>query len=242
MSPPIEDSVDDFTITFRREILFYLRQLMNDGTQVSVVFNEGRDTFLTVFLDVDDEKNLLIFDWGGSEETNQRLLQSNKNYFIARPQGVRNQFVTGPVRATSYNKRQAFCVPIPEKYVRLQRREFFRLNLPISLRPACILNDRAGKSMELSVIDIGIGGVGLEATSLPLPCELGSVFSAQIEIKNQGPLTVDIKVCYKGQVARGDYQATRLGCQFENLTAGQENELQKLITHVQREERARMGG
>ncbi|GAB2181805.1 flagellar brake protein [Denitratisoma sp. agr-D3] len=237
-----EENLDEYTITFRREILFYMRQLINEAAQTSIVFDGGKNTMLTVLLDIDEEENLVIFDWGGSEEANALLLNSPKNYFISRPQGVRNQFATGPVREISYNGRRAFAADLPEKYIRLQRREFFRLSLPLTMRPLCTLTTADGQSMELEAVDIGIGGIGLEAPELTIPCELGTVFpDSRIDIKDQGVLQVDIKVCYMGEVTRGVRQAIRLGCNFENITAAQETELQLLITHVQREERARMG-
>lgn len=242
MSILSSDNLDEFTITFRREILFYLRQLINEGTQVSIVFNEGQDTLLTVLLDVDEEKDTLIFDWGGSEETNRRFLRSEKNYFIASPMGVRNQFVTGPAREITYNKRRAFAVKLPDKYVRLQRREFFRLILPITQRPVCTLTSPEGKETKLEAVDIGLGGVALEVAALEIPCELGMVFpKARIDIKSQGILRVDLRICYRGEVTRGTRHVIRLGCRFDNLSHAQENELQKFITHVQREERAKMG-
>lgn len=243
MSILSSENLDEFTITFRREILFYLRQLINEGVQLTVTFNEGRDTLLTMLLDVDEAKDLLIFDWGGSEEINTRFLRSEKNYFVARPQGVRNQFATGQARETTYNKRRAFAVKLPEKYIRLQRREFFRLTLPITQRPTCIMTSPEGKEMKLETVDIGLGGVALEVPALDFPVELGMVFpQARIDIKNQGILRVDLKVCYRGEITRGSKQVVRLGCNFVKVTHGQENELQKFITHVQREERAKMGG
>lgn len=242
MSVPSDENLDDFTITFRREIVFYLRQLINEGTQISVMFNEGSDTLLTVLLEVDEENDSLIFDWGGSEDTNRRFLRSEKNYFVARPQGVRNQFATGQAKEVIYNKRRAFAVKLPDKYVRLQRREFFRLTLPITQRPVCTLTAPDGREMNLETVDIGLGGVGLEAPSLTIPCELGTVFrDARIDIKNQGVLRLDIKVCYLGEISRGNRHAVRLGCHFESQNRTQEHELQKFITHVQREERAKMG-
>jgi len=242
MSPPNDNKQDDFTITSRREIIFYLRQLINDGTQVSVMFNEGKDSVLTVLLDVDEEAGNLVFDWGGSEELNARLLQSNKNYFVALPMGIRNQFVTGVIKATTYSKRRAFVVPLPDRYVRLQRREFFRLSLPITQRPVCTITLDDKQEIKLNAVDIGLGGVGLEIPSLPASFVMGKVFpNTRIDIKTQGVMQVSIKICFIGEIARGTHEAIRLGCNFQNLTPAQENELQKFITFVQREERARMG-
>jgi c-di-GMP-binding flagellar brake protein YcgR len=242
MSTLTDENLDEFTITFRREIVFYLRQLINEGVQISVVFNEGHDTLLTMLLEVNEENGTLIFDWGGSEELNRRFLKSERNYFVARPQGVRNQFFTGAAKEVTYNKRRAFAVKLPEKYVRLQRREFFRLALPMTQRPRCTLRAEDGREMQAETVDIGLGGIGLEVPSLTIPCELGQTFTdATIDLKNFAVLKVALKICFVGQVSRGNKQLIRLGCNFGKISAAQEHELQRFITHVQREERARLG-
>jgi c-di-GMP-binding flagellar brake protein YcgR len=241
MSLPLDESVDSYTITFRREIVFYLRQLINDKDQVSISFNEGNDTLLTILLDVDDEEGLLYFDWGSSEETNKRFLQSDRNFFVAMPGGVRNQFLCGQPRATTQGGRPAFAVKLPEKYVRMQRREFFRLVLPMTQRPACFITHE-GKTMELSTVDIGIGGVGLETQELLFPCDLGTEFAdVRIEFKGFGELRAPLAVRYAGDITKGTKQVKRLGCHFLKLSAAQENLVQKFMANIQREERAKLG-
>lgn len=237
------DNLDAFTITFRREILFYLRQLINDGERISVQFNDGQDSLLTMLLDIDEEANLLYLDWGGSEDTNERFLKSSRCIFVANPQGIRNQFITGKPREVTYKKRRAFAVTLPSQYVRLQRREFFRLVLPMTRRPPCrlALADSGGEQT-LSIIDIGLGGVGLEAPTTALPLVIGQVLpKAVIDLKGPTVMRLDLEVRYLGQLVRGNRQVGHIGCQFVALSAGQEHELQKFMTLIQREEREKLG-
>ncbi len=237
-----DENIDGFTITFRQEILFYLRQLINDGDQISVAFNEGRDTILTILLDVDEEAGTLIFDWGSSEEVNKRFLVSEKNFFVATPQGIRNQFVTGKPKQITYKKRPAFSVALPKKYVRLQRRDYFRLKLPMTQRPPCLFNLADGPTIEASVLDIGLGGLGLEVASSNVPCNIGDMVSgAKIHLNAVGDLSVNFAIRYVGKLQRGAKTTTHIGCQFDHLSPAQEQQLQKFITVVQREERARLG-
>lgn len=237
-----EENHDGFTITFRREIIFYLRQLINDGDQVSVIFNEGRDTILTMLLDVDEEKDMLTLDWGSSEEVNNRFLASERNFFVATPQGIRNQFISGKPWKVTYKKHPAFAVRLPKKYVRLQRRDFFRLVLPVTQRPKCSFTLANGTTLEAAALDIGLGGLGLEIAAAKVPCETGEVIAnAKIDLKTFGELKVNFAIRFIGQMTRGIKQATRIGCQFDKLTSAQEHLLQKYITQVQREERARLG-
>jgi len=236
------EELDKFTTDHRREILFYLHQLINDGERISVVFNSGSETILTVLLDTDADQNRLIFDWGGSEETNQKLLKSERNFFVCAPHGVKNQFITGAVSEISYQQRRAFATRLPERYTRLQRREFFRLVLPFTRRPLCHLELAEGKSLQLPVIDISIGGIAMELPSGQSLFEIGQKLAlAHIELKGGGKLEVDLEVRNVCKLQRGNKTVGRVGCQFITPSHAVEHQLQRFITDVQREERARLG-
>lgn len=236
------EELEKFTTHNRREVLFYLHQLINDGERVSVIFNEGSETLLTVLLDIDEAENLLIFDWGGSESANWKLLRSEHNIFVCAPHGVKNQFSTGQVYETLYKQRRAFATRIPDHYTRLQRREFFRLVLPLTRRPPCTINQPDGRPLQLSVVDISIGGIAAELQGGKLDFEIGQILpQARIELKGIGTLEVDLEVRNRGEVQRGGKVAARIGCRFVNLSHALEHQLQRFITDVQREERARLG-
>lgn len=243
MTLPADDNLEEFTLTSRREIVFYLHQLINDGERISVVFDEGRETILTVLLHVDEGAGHLVFDWGGSETANRRLLASERNFFICTPHGVRNQFITGKVWEIGYKGRKAFATGLPNKYVRLQRREFFRLVLPMTQRLQCSLPAPEGAARPVfPAVDIGVGGIGIETPSITSAFDTGQKLEGvEIDMKGFGILRVNVLIRFVGAIQRGNKQVGRLGCQFVNLTPAQEHQLQKFITHVQREERARLG-
>jgi len=236
------EEYEKFTFTNRREILFYLHQLINDGERISIVFNEGQEALLSVLLDVNEDNNQLIFDWGGSEETNRKLLHSERNFFVCAPHGVANKFMTGQVSQTTYKKRTAFTTHIPTQYTRLQRREYFRLVLPLTRRPTCTLTMENGATMQLSIVDISIGGVAAELPGGKLPFDIGQTLpSARIDLKGVGTLDIDLEVRNSSEIQRGGKVSGRIGCSFVKLSHAMENQLQRFITDVQREERARLG-
>ncbi len=237
------EDLEKFSTSHRRQIVFYLRQLINERERISVVFNEGSESVLTVLLDVDETEGMLIFDWGGSETANRKLLQSDRNYFVCAPHGVKNHFMTGPVYETSYKKRPAFSTRLPVQFTRLQRRDYFRLVLPMTRRPPCIVPREDGPAMTLSGVDISIGGIAAELPGGKLPFEIGQVLPrVRIELKAIGTLEVDLLVKNSCEVERGGKVWGRIGCHFVKLSHGMEKQLQRFITDVQREERARMGG
>lgn len=240
MTSHFDDDIDAFTITTRHEIVFYLCQLINDAVQINVMFDEGRESLLTMLLDVDYKDNAVIFDWGASESVNRRLLETQRAFFVANPLGVRNQFIVTRIWETSYQGRPAFAARIPEKFVRLQRREFFRLALPLAHRRPCRFTaGEANKTWDMTVVDIGVGGVALESPVEKLPFEIGQIIPrVALDLQDFGKVEVALEIRYIGTVSRGQKHATRLGCHFVKLSRAQENTLQRFVTQVQCEVRA----
>lgn len=245
MADTAEYNIEDFTITFRREILFHLRQLIQEGERLTVVFNDGDEILLTVLLDIDEAGDRLIFDWGGSEIANRKLLTAERAFFVANPVGVRNQFPTGRIWETAYNGRPAFATRIPERFIRLQRREFFRLELPLTRRIPCTFEsvvDGRPQQWAATVVDIGIGGVGMELASATSPFAVGQIIPrVRIDLGRFDDVVCDLDVRYVLSVARGAREVRRMGCRFVDLGPVGEHQLQRFITQIQREERARLG-
>lgn len=237
-----EENLDDYSFTRKRDIVYHLRQLVDNGDQVSISFNDGRETILSILLDVNETDGNLIVDWGSSEAVNKRFLASDRNFFVATPHGIRHQFICGKPHQILIKNRPAFSVALPKKYIRLQRRDFFRLTLPITLRPAFRVALNGDDELEGAVTDIGIGGMAIEVAEATVRCEVGDKLpAARISLKNADVLRADIEIRYKAKARRGSKLVTRLGCRFTQLEPAQEQLLQKYITNVQRDERARLG-
>jgi flagellar brake protein len=243
-----DDAIESFTISSKSEIVFYLRQLINDQEPLTVMFDEGRESMLTMALHLDEAAGQLILDWGGSETMNNKLLRSSAASFVAAPLGVRNLFQTGSLKATNYQGRPAFAAPLPGKYIRLQRREFFRLHLPMAQRvpcrvtwPAMTGNPVSGKAGVLSVVDLCVGGIGAE-TKGAFALDIGTRLPrAAIDLGKFGVIHADLDIRFVGQQARGSETITRLGCQFVDLGRGDDLAVQRFITQIQRDQRARLG-
>jgi c-di-GMP-binding flagellar brake protein YcgR len=239
-----DDDIDAFTITREREILFQLHQLIIDNEPLSVFFDDGQESMLTMAINLDEEQGLLYLDWGGSEAVNQRLLATEKATFVANPLGVRNQFHTGGMRKAMYQERPAFVTAIPHKYVRLQRREFFRLSLPVVLRLPCwfyLKPDGSGPRYQATVVDIGIGGIGFEPATV-LRLAPGQVISSvAIDFGKHGLMHTDLEIRHSYSQARGMRQVTHIGCRFVHIDRADENTVQRFIIKAQADERAKFG-
>lgn len=239
-----DGDLESLSITSRQEIVFYLCQLLNDRERMQVLFDDGRESLLTVPIDLDQKNGVVVFDWGGNEEVSRRLLASSGALFVANPLGVRNLFRADRVWEIAHDGRPAFAIDIPKKYVRLQRRDFFRLVLPMTQRCQCVLECGEGatkKQWKFSVVDIGLGGCGIESADAGPALEAGqTIRRAVIDLGEFGQLTTDIEIRFARSINRGSQQLTRIGFRFLKLTPMQGKTLQHFVTEMQRVERGRI--
>lgn len=241
MSASAEENLDQYTTTSTREIAFNLRQLVHSGEPITVSFDEGRNAFLSMLLDVDEDLGLIYFDWSAADELNRQVLASPRNVFVCSPGGIRNQFVVGKTWRVDIDRKPAFAARLPDRYLRLQRREFFRLALPLSQRLQCAFATPANRRVVMYSSDIGIGGIGLVHTPPKLEIAAGTLLnSGQIDLgPSFGMIRSDLELRYTTVLEHGQKTTFRYGLRFANLASIHEVSLQRFLTHVQREIKAR---
>ena len=99
---------------------------------VTVHFDNGNAFFLSSILSVTPDTNSFIVDVGSDDETNARALRAGKLIFTTVVDKIKIQFSITTLVRTEHAGRPAFVGSIPDKLLRLQRREFFRLAPPIA--------------------------------------------------------------------------------------------------------------
>ncbi|AXK39156.1 flagellar brake protein [Crenobacter cavernae] len=231
-----------YTLTARVEIAHHLRAIAQAGPMVTVFSNRGRTFILTRFLEVDAKAGVLIFDWGSNPDTNRQMLESERNVFVCSPDGVKTQFVTGAAREVEYEGRQAFEADLPEQVVKLQRREYFRIQTPVINPLVCLIDDFPEGPIELPLYDISLGGIALWLPTASAPgFELGQRYErCRIELPGIGSLNVALEVRHHLTVQqRNGNEAKRVGCYFLNLRPAMENLVQRYVAQLERERRAR---
>lgn len=143
----------------RMEILNCLNTLIRERVSLTVYFNEGKDFCLTSLLEAGPEH--LLFDLGGDEKANRRLERANGCTLVAVHDGIKVQFSIrqGPQRC-SWGGADAFKVPLPTRVIRLQRRESYRVVLPVN-KPVVARLTSGDLVCEVPIHDLSAGGAGL---------------------------------------------------------------------------------
>jgi c-di-GMP-binding flagellar brake protein YcgR len=92
-----EDDASSFTVSWKKEILYILRAVMEKNALISAYFNRGNSFMLTSIIDIDPDEELVFLDYGADEEFNKKILESEKIIFVTAHDKVKVQFVTNRI-------------------------------------------------------------------------------------------------------------------------------------------------
>ena len=236
-----------YRIYARLEIAAILDALQKSGSLITGYFGSGKDFFLTSIVAVMEPEDKVVLDCGADEATNQRALRATNIVFTAAHQRIKIQFTADSLRLVRYDGRESFCMKVPPSLVRLQRREYFRIDAPFAQPlkctiPASITPDR--KPLEMSILDISCGGVAMAEIAGTDFFQTGVVLSAcRIDLPDVGEVTTDLLVKNAFDItSRSGAKTKRFGFEFVNIPERSRTLIQRYINKVERERRNKLAG
>ncbi len=256
----VEPSIPDFEIDHSdeyaqyvldqpQEICFYLKALARQGELINVYLGDGQQSFLSTLLNVDENNGKLIFDPPQSMDLVQQAQQAQHMTLAVRLEQVKILFRVGAPQITAYDNRPALSTEIPHMLLRLQRREFFRLELAGTPPIRCSIHLKSPQTnqhlVELNVLDISAGGLRLEApTSLLQSLEPGIILQdCRLDIPDEPILLIDLQLLKVVEISTlaGSHKL-RLGCSFHGIPAIRLATIEHYIARVERERTAKFSG
>ncbi|MBK7646604.1 MAG: flagellar brake protein [Betaproteobacteria bacterium] len=243
------DEYAQYFLSNPREISFYLNLLVKRGCLVSAHIDAGQQFFLTAMVAVDEEKGEILIDPAQIETLNTAAGAARQITLAANLDRVKVQLRLGAMRESQFDGRRALSTDIPRTILRLQRREFFRLEPPLGSPIGCqIALNTLGtnvRTFEPRVTDISGGGVSLSApTNLAEACQPGTVFKdCRLDLPGEGVLLVNLRVRKLVEIsANTGIHNLRIGCEFVNLPGTRLAMIERYITRIERERKARDSG
>jgi c-di-GMP-binding flagellar brake protein YcgR len=134
--------------------------------------------------------------------------------------------------------------PLPSYLLHMQRRESFRVHLPVSNPLVCRAKVQE-KTLMLPIDDLGTGGLGLFDDDLILPSEPGFVLrGCSVDLPQRSSIMFDLRVVQvRSMPLRSGKLRQRLGCAFEGPQSSRTvQELQRYVSQLERENLARRRG
>lgn len=231
------ENAEKYLLQSRGEIIQKLRMLAKDKCLITAYFNAGQNSLITAVIDVLKEKELVALDYGSNESVNKKLLDAERIVFKTQHHGITAQFTAKSIIKAKLKGQPVFAVPLPEDLLWVQRREFYRIRVPLGMPIECTYTDDSGESRTHTVIDISSGGVALADPDYEFDLEdaAGTVLQnckitlpefgeglVSLEIRNQLPLKFD-------EPGAGQ----RIGCSFVSIGSDFEASIQRYIHHIE---------
>ena len=238
----------EFHLHSRVEIISILRSLKDSNESVTLYFNQGNDFILSSMFSVDEDDNCVVLYAGSNGTLNKHAMLSGKLIAMSQLAKVKIQFALHGIRLAQYRGRQAFLADIPDSVLRLQRRENFRLIVPIRHPVKCRIpipqTEGPPVNVDVSVIDISSGGIGIVTPPSEIAFDTDMQFEkCQIDLPGVGVLVATLSVRSIFEVSSHDgTSGWRAGCGFVNLSGPMLSLLQRYIIKEERERKAREAG
>lgn len=234
---------DPYQIQSKFEILRILRAIESGGLLLHMEADNGEAGFVTTILDIDLDNNTIVIDTANKEAQTRSLLQSEQANFETSLDKIKVSFKAPSPEVTSFEGQPALAIPIPESIRRLQRREYFRVNVPLS-EPAMVTLRLNNQSQSFRLHDISGGGLSLVDESLDFPEPIGTHHTESLlELPDAGSFLVALQVARtETQTLPTGKQIQRLGCTFIDLPGSTQTAVQNYIARLERQQIAKQRG
>lgn len=227
-----------FRIHSKLDILAIMRTLMEKRSLVTLYFDRGSRFILTSILEIDSEKNKMVIDYGADEAVNQCVLGMDRLTFISSQDRIKIEFVCKSINKTQLSGRDAFVVDVPDSVVRMQRRDSFRMTIPVTRELKCSIPLPSGHDTgkaDVAVLDISCGGIALIDHHPKFSFDLGAILkNCQITLPSLGTITATIQVknTYKVTLPNG-LVCNRVGCEFVTLPTRMSGMIQRYVIKLE---------
>jgi len=245
------EDVSPYQVHSRREIIGLLRALQERNQLVSMQADGGADAVVTSILAIDEESGMLVLDRAPSPVVNRRILASDNVSFETVLDNIRILFFTTKVGECLFENLPALYISIPATLVRLQRREFYRVQTPVAAPLHCTIrippdddSPAGGTSVIVTLKDISGGGIAIVDEKKLLDNTIGRIYTdCRLALPGGAPLVVALQVRNSHDLSLASGKSIRkLGCMFVDPPRAMMTAVQRYITKLEREHNAKATG
>jgi len=229
------ENQEQYLVQNHQLIVQKLRLLIKNHVFVTASFNNGSQSMNTAIIDVIRDMDLVAIDYGPNQSLNDELLSASRIVFKASFDGINVQFSTNSITKAKYQGESVFAIPIPDSMLWVQRREFFRVRVPMGIPATCEIRQADDSYRAYKVFDISAGGLSILDEYYDLEVEAGIVMSqCRLELPEHGNGRVNLEVRNILPVKAGERAAgRRIGCSFNNMGMSFAATIQRYIHAVE---------
>lgn len=240
---PASAALDRYTLGSRNDIVSLLRQLHEERCEVTVCFGDTGAFALTRLLAVKPDFEELVCALPSKPADRDPLLACGTLVFVTFLDQVKLQFSARAAEAMPYQGQPAFRVRLPEKLVRLQRRDLARVRTPLDRPAICLIpwGPDARQYESVAVTDISAGGLAMIACPerFDLPTD-GDIANCYLDLPGVGSAHVTLALRHLQRAEDG--AAKVCGCEFVDMSPQARVMLQRYINRLDAAQSNRSGG
>lgn len=221
----------EYAVTSRHEILALLRNICDQRSRILVQVAGQPVTWVAA---AGCDAATLMLDRALSREQNDSIINADVVTFETSLDKIRIIFDTTRIRALDYQGAPAFAIDLPERIIRLQRREFYRVATPV-IYPVLVSipvpKAADVDSSTFSLADISCGGICLLDNQLALGANVGRVYArCKIELPDIGVVTTGLQVRNAATTTLLNSRTnSRLGCRFVDMSRAHFSMVQRYV-------------
>lgn len=207
------------------------------GRARAVLYLDDGDTFLhTSILRV--EAQSFFFEKGLDAKLNEQVLATARAIMVTADRSVPVQFEVATPRLEQVEGEVAFSAPLPQRLLRLQRRDYYRLPgqaINSLVRCQLVPGDAPGKILRPTVIDLSCGGMAIDIPTAEGILPDTSRHTCTVEFPGLGRIDTPLYVCSSREVTlHNNTPGRRYGIEFLNLEAKGVALIQRFINDEER--------
>ena len=232
------EDVQRYKIDHQGEIERILSAVMAKKALVTAYSENNRDFLVTSLVGVDAPGQAIYLGASHDAALNQALTSSREVSFNTAHDQIRVLFTTPGLALMTLEGETVLRAEMPKEILRFQRREYYRLPTSM-LNPAKCTIAVDGHSLETTVVDISIGGIGILAYKDDIGLREGDIYhGCRLSLPDAGSylVSLQIRAIYASTVKNG-VESHRVGCQFIDLAPSVETDIQRYIIRIERERR-----
>ncbi|ADE11283.1 flagellar brake protein [Sideroxydans lithotrophicus] len=226
-----------FALHNRKEIVFILEDLAKHRVAINLDTSEGVG-LVTSVLGVSSEGNYVYMDVSPDDRINEKITHSKHVSFVTQA-GVKVRWHATHLHLVELQDGNAFSMLVPSVIERIQRREYFRLSTPQGSK-ALICRIPSGTAViEAIIADMSLGGIGIVIRGA-----LHEVFThgallegctMELPVIGVVPMNLRVRGIWTSMKTKSGEQLHRLGLEFEGLSRGASNVIQRYMIQLEAE-------
>ncbi|MEI2797347.1 flagellar brake protein [Pseudoxanthomonas sp. F11] len=245
---PIRYEDEKYLVRNGHEIRRILQALIERRALVSGCVMPRNHTFPTSIVEVLDDEDAVVIDGSASEAINRIIEDATHVTCVSRLDRIHVQFRLQGLVRLHHEGQVAFRADLPETLLRLQRREYYRLQVPVTQPLECAIPqhhpDGETTYERYRVLDISGGGIALAVQAEnPTLRPYREFPDCLLYLPDSGPLSLRLMVkSLHSQLNQNGTESWRAGCQFTDLPRGADALIQRYIFRLERQRSARERG